>query len=249
MRDVERLGALIKDLESFAMRDTVGRLQKDAAKNVYKELYPHDDLVGTGKEVAGRAETTGCSALTHAATRAPGNPQEMQTSRDAPTTATVPPEISRRDLLERMGEKFDSLGEKLDEAQGRANDVAHTVSGEVGALARLWRTTQETRMGVLQQIARATEDTASCGRSLTVCNQYRGALIEYRSTDGKVEKQKPKRPPQAESGEGVSKRTREDEHHGDNERSDGDDNLLPPARRKRQRRQTGRELLDSYGNA
>ena len=144
MRDVEQLDALIKNLKFFMMRDTIEWLQKNAAKNVYKELYSHNDLVSTEKEVTEHAEMTDCSILTHTATCMSHNSQKMQTSRNAFINVTVSSEISHHNLLKRMREKFDSLDEKLNEAQDCANDVTHTVSEEIEALTQLWRITQET---------------------------------------------------------------------------------------------------------
>ena len=177
MRDVEWLDALIKNLKFFMMRDMIEWLQKNATKNVYKELYLHNDLVSTEKEVIRHTETTDCLTLTHTAICMSDNSQKMQTSRDALINVTVLSEISCCDLLKRMRKKFDSLDEKLNEAQDHANDVTHTVSKEIEALTQLWRITQETWMSVLQQITRATENITSCEQSATVCIQFHYSVV------------------------------------------------------------------------
>lgn len=73
MRDIKWLDVLIKNLKFFVMRDTIEWLQKNATKNVYKELYLHDDLVNTEKEVTEHTKTTDCLTLTHTATHVSNN--------------------------------------------------------------------------------------------------------------------------------------------------------------------------------
>ena len=55
------------------MRDTVEQLQKNIIKNVYKELYSHNDLMSTEKEITEHTKITDCSALTHAVTHMSDN--------------------------------------------------------------------------------------------------------------------------------------------------------------------------------
>ena len=85
--------------------------------------------------MVGHTEMTGCSTLTHAVICVSGNSQKMQTSRDALINVMILPEISHRNLLKRMRKKFNSLDEKLNEAQDCVNEVAHIMSEEVEALA------------------------------------------------------------------------------------------------------------------
>ena len=116
MRNIEWLDVLIKNLKFFTMRDMIEWLQKNVTKNVYKELYLHNDLVSIEKEITEHAKMTDCLILTHIAICASDNSQKIQMSRDAFIIITVSLKISCHDLLKRMREKFNSLDEKLNEA-------------------------------------------------------------------------------------------------------------------------------------
>src|SRR5690625_2217325 len=98
MRDVERLDALIKNLNFLAMRDTINRLQKNATRSVYKELYRHDDAIDIEKKAIERVKTINSSTLTHDAICASDNTKKMQTSKDRLINITRASNISRRDL-------------------------------------------------------------------------------------------------------------------------------------------------------
>lgn len=113
MRDVKQLNALIKNLKFFMMRDMIEQLQKNAAKNVYKELYSHNNLVSTEKEVIKHTKITDYSVLTYTMIHISDNSQKMQTSRNAFINVTISSEISHCNLLKRIKKKFNSLDEKL----------------------------------------------------------------------------------------------------------------------------------------
>ena len=134
MRDIEWLDVLIKNLKFFVMRNTIEWLQKNVIKNVYKELYSHNNLVNIKKEVTECIKTTDCSTLTHTMTHTSDNSQKMQISRNALINITVLLEISYHNLLKRMKKKFNNLNEKLNKAQDHANDVTHIVLKEIEIL-------------------------------------------------------------------------------------------------------------------
>ena len=115
MRDIKWLDALIKNLKFFVMRDTIKQLQKNVTKNVYKELYSHNDLVSTEKEMIEHTKMINCSVLIHIATCILDNSQKMQMSRNAFINITILLKISHCNLLKRMKKKFDNLNEKLNE--------------------------------------------------------------------------------------------------------------------------------------